>query len=66
MILAEALDEVKTIFLDTAPVIYFIEAHDQNQGNQDPCPERLSQRYQDLGPHIKIKNLSPPHIQTLR
>jgi len=29
MILAEALDEVKTIFLDTAPVIYFIEAHDQ-------------------------------------
>ena len=29
MILSEALEEVKTIFLDTAPVIYFIEAHDQ-------------------------------------
>ena len=29
MILSEALGEIKTIFLDTAPVIYFIEAHDQ-------------------------------------
>ncbi len=29
MILSEALKEIKTIFLDTAPVIYFIEAHDQ-------------------------------------
>ena len=26
MILSEALGEIKTIFLDTAPVIYFIEA----------------------------------------
>ena len=29
MILSEALGQIKTIFLDTAPVIYFIEAHDQ-------------------------------------
>ena len=29
MILSEALGEIKTIFLDTAPVIYFIEAHHQ-------------------------------------
>jgi hypothetical protein len=29
MIFPEALAEIKTIFLDTAPVIYFIEAHDQ-------------------------------------
>jgi predicted nucleic acid-binding protein len=27
MILSEALGEIKTIFLDTAPIIYFIEAH---------------------------------------
>lgn len=29
MIFSEALGEIKTIFLDTAPVIYFIEAHHQ-------------------------------------
>jgi predicted nucleic acid-binding protein len=29
MILSEVLGEIKTIFLDTAPVIYFIEAHHQ-------------------------------------
>ena len=29
MILSEVLGEIKTIFLDTAPVIYFIEAHDK-------------------------------------
>lgn len=29
MILSEAVGEIKTIFLDTAPIIYFIEAHDQ-------------------------------------
>ncbi len=29
MILSEALCQIKTIFLDTAPVIYFIEAHRQ-------------------------------------
>ncbi len=29
MILSEALGQLRTIFLDTAPVIYFIEAHDQ-------------------------------------
>jgi predicted nucleic acid-binding protein len=29
MILSETLGEIKTIFLDTAPVIYFIEAHHQ-------------------------------------
>ena len=29
MILSEALGEIKTIFLDTAPIIYFIEAHHQ-------------------------------------
>ena len=29
MILSEALGKIKTIFLDTAPVIYFIEAHHQ-------------------------------------
>jgi predicted nucleic acid-binding protein len=29
MILSEVLGEIKTIFLDTAPVIYFIEAHPQ-------------------------------------
>jgi predicted nucleic acid-binding protein len=29
MILSEALGQIRTIFLDTAPVIYFIEAHDQ-------------------------------------
>jgi predicted nucleic acid-binding protein len=29
MILSEALGEIKRIFLDTAPVIYFIEAHHQ-------------------------------------
>jgi predicted nucleic acid-binding protein len=29
MILSEALGQIKTIFLDTAPVIYFIEAHAQ-------------------------------------
>jgi predicted nucleic acid-binding protein len=29
MILSEALCQIKTIFLDTAPVIYFIEAHHQ-------------------------------------
>ncbi len=29
MILSEALGQIKTIFLDTAPVIYFIEAHDE-------------------------------------
>jgi hypothetical protein len=29
MILSEVLGEIKSIFLDTAPVIYFIEAHDQ-------------------------------------
>ncbi len=27
MILSEALGKIKTIFLDTAPIIYFIEAH---------------------------------------
>lgn len=26
---SEALREIKRIFLDTAPIIYFIEAHDQ-------------------------------------
>ena len=26
---SETLEEIKTIFLDTAPVIYFIEAHEQ-------------------------------------
>jgi hypothetical protein len=29
MTLSEALGQIKTIFLDTARVIYFIEAHDQ-------------------------------------
>jgi predicted nucleic acid-binding protein len=29
MILSEVLGPIKTIFLDTAPIIYFIEAHDQ-------------------------------------
>jgi predicted nucleic acid-binding protein len=29
MIFSEALKKIKTIFLDTAPVIYFIEAHHQ-------------------------------------
>lgn len=29
MTFSEALGEIKTIFLDTAPVIYFIEAHHQ-------------------------------------
>jgi predicted nucleic acid-binding protein len=29
MTISEALGQIKTIFLDTAPVIYFIEAHDQ-------------------------------------
>ncbi|MEI6610018.1 MAG: PIN domain-containing protein [Deltaproteobacteria bacterium] len=29
MILSESLGAIKTIFLDTAPVIYFIEAHHQ-------------------------------------
>lgn len=29
MIFSEALEKIKTIFLDTAPVIYFIEAHHQ-------------------------------------
>jgi predicted nucleic acid-binding protein len=29
MRLSEAIREIKTIFLDTAPVIYFIEAHDR-------------------------------------
>lgn len=29
MILSEVLGKIKTIFLDTAPVIYFIEAHPQ-------------------------------------
>ncbi len=29
MTLSEALGQIKTVFLDTAPVIYFIEAHDQ-------------------------------------
>jgi len=29
MILSDALRQVKTIFLDTAPIIYFIEAHDR-------------------------------------
>ena len=26
---SETIEKIKTIFLDTAPVIYFIEAHDQ-------------------------------------
>jgi len=26
---SKSLKQIKTIFLDTAPVIYFIEAHDQ-------------------------------------
>ena len=29
MTLSETLWEIKTIFLDTAPVIYFIDAHHQ-------------------------------------
>ena len=29
MILSDELDKVNTIFIDTAPVIYFIEAHPQ-------------------------------------
>jgi len=29
MTLSETIGTIKTIFLDTAPVIYFIEAHDQ-------------------------------------
>jgi len=29
MILSEALGQIRTIFLDTAPIIYFIEAHVQ-------------------------------------
>jgi len=29
MILSKALEEIKTVFLDTAPIIYFIEAHHQ-------------------------------------
>jgi hypothetical protein len=29
MILSKTLEEIKTIFLDTAPIIYFIEAHHQ-------------------------------------
>ncbi|HOF06375.1 MAG TPA: PIN domain-containing protein [Syntrophales bacterium] len=29
MTLSEAIGTIETIFLDTAPVIYFIEAHDQ-------------------------------------
>jgi len=29
MTLSEALGQIKTIFLDTAPLIYFIEGHQQ-------------------------------------
>jgi predicted nucleic acid-binding protein len=41
---AQALQEVRSIFLDTAPVIYYVERHPQYAPVVDEVFERLDQR----------------------
>lgn len=65
MILTEALRQIRTIFLDTAPIIYFIEAHDQFGPLVKQVVEFMSEnRIQGFTSVLTLSEVLPKPVET--
>jgi predicted nucleic acid-binding protein len=62
---SETLEKIKTIFLDTAPVIYFIEAHDQFGPLVKQVVERMNEnRIQAFTSVLTLSEVLPKPVET--